>query len=474
LTDISASGSVTLSGGTANGVTYLNGSKVLTSGSALVFDGTNFSTTGTSKSNANLFNYNTNYWNVDGHLSNYSATNGVYLNGNIAGWLTLNADGTQSNKIQLYGASSGTANIMAFTTASSERMRLDASGNLLLGATSLANANYAMEIRRDTGSAGLALHTAGSGGRIGYLTNTRSGAFDIGASTSAGGTLSFSTSASGTDTLTERARITSGGFLGVATTSPQAPIHAVATTTLGTDSSYAIIAGDSSSTNRRLLLGYTGSGNGYGVIQSVLTGTAWTDTLINPNGGNVLVGTTDNSLGGRFIVYESSGDVSNFYSLDASMTGQIIAIRADRNTTNNSFYAIGYYNTGAAAYKFRVADSGNVTNTNNSYGAISDVKLKENIIDASPKLADLMQVKVRNYNLIGDTTKQLGVVAQELETVFPAMVDESPDIDGDGNDLGTTTKQVKYSVFVPMLVKALQEAVAEINSLKARLDAANL
>jgi hypothetical protein len=41
LTDISASGSVTLSGGTANGVTYLNGSKVLTSGSALTFDGTN-------------------------------------------------------------------------------------------------------------------------------------------------------------------------------------------------------------------------------------------------------------------------------------------------------------------------------------------------------------------------------------------------------------------------------------------------
>ncbi len=31
-----------LSGGTANGVLYLNGSKVATSGSALVFDGTNF------------------------------------------------------------------------------------------------------------------------------------------------------------------------------------------------------------------------------------------------------------------------------------------------------------------------------------------------------------------------------------------------------------------------------------------------
>ncbi len=40
------SGSVTLSGGTANGVAYLNGSKVLTSGTALTFDGTNLVTTG--------------------------------------------------------------------------------------------------------------------------------------------------------------------------------------------------------------------------------------------------------------------------------------------------------------------------------------------------------------------------------------------------------------------------------------------
>jgi hypothetical protein len=76
---------------------------------------------------------------------------------------------------------------------------------------------------------------------------------------------------------------------------------------------------------------------------------------------------------------------------------------------------------------------------------------------------------VRNYNLIGETTKQLGVVAQELETVFPAIVDESPDKDAEGNDLGTTTKSVKYSVFVPMLIKALQEQQAIIESLTQRI-----
>jgi len=40
-TTVAASGAVTLSGGTANGVPYLNGSKVVTTGSALTFDGTN-------------------------------------------------------------------------------------------------------------------------------------------------------------------------------------------------------------------------------------------------------------------------------------------------------------------------------------------------------------------------------------------------------------------------------------------------
>jgi len=46
-TTLSASSTVTLSGGTANGVAYLNGSKVLTTGSALQFNGTDFGLGGT-------------------------------------------------------------------------------------------------------------------------------------------------------------------------------------------------------------------------------------------------------------------------------------------------------------------------------------------------------------------------------------------------------------------------------------------
>ena len=52
--DITASGNVTLSGGTANGVLYLNGSKVATSGSALTFDGTTLTSVNNSTSSSIL------------------------------------------------------------------------------------------------------------------------------------------------------------------------------------------------------------------------------------------------------------------------------------------------------------------------------------------------------------------------------------------------------------------------------------
>jgi hypothetical protein len=144
----------------------------------------------------------------------------------------------------------------------------------------------------------------------------------------------------------------------------------------------------------------------------------------------------------------------------------ILSVVAERNTTNNTFYALGYYNSGASAWKFRVADSGNVTNTNNSYGAISDIKLKENISDATSKLSDLLKVKVKNYNFIGSNEKQLGVIAQDIEEIFPGLVEINQDTDKEGNDLGTVTKSVKYSVFVPMLIKAIQELSAKVTALE--------
>ena len=101
--------------------------------------------------------------------------------------------------------------------------------------------------------------------------------------------------------------------------------------------------------------------------------------------------------------------------------------------------------------------------------------MKENIVDANSQWSDIKSLQVRNYNFKKstgfDTHTQIGVVAQEVETVSPGLVSESPDTDGEGNDLGTTTKSVNYSVLYMKAVKALQEAMERIESLETRIAA---
>jgi hypothetical protein len=128
--------------------------------------------------------------------------------------------------------------------------------------------------------------------------------------------------------------------------------------------------------------------------------------------------------------------------------------------------------TGGGTASFVVRTNGNVENTNNSYGAFSDIKLKKNIVDANSQWNDLKALQVRNYNLKeGQTHTQIGLVAQEVELVSPGLVTESPDRDEDGNDLGTVTKSVNYSVLYMKAVKALQEAMERIETLEAKVAA---
>jgi hypothetical protein len=168
------------------------------------------------------------------------------------------------------------------------------------------------------------------------------------------------------------------------------------------------------------------------------------------------------TFGSGVQVFYNNTDVIN------SRSGQVAG-------TSRSLYT-GWYSatsTTQGTLSFNVTTNGNVTNTNNSYGPISDIKLKENITDATPKLDDLMKVRIVNYNLKADlgyeNHKQIGVIAQELEQVFAGLVDETPDKDEAGNALGTTTKSVKMTVFIPMLIKAIQEQQAIITQQAAAL-----
>ena len=71
-----------------------------------------------------------------------------------------------------------------------------------------------------------------------------------------------------------------------------------------------------------------------------------------------------------------------------------------------------------------------------------------------------------------DDLWRIGVIAQELEASgMNGLVKENPDFDEDNNDLGTTTKSVKYSILYMKAVKALQEAMDRIETLEAKVTA---
>jgi hypothetical protein len=120
--------------------------------------------------------------------------------------------------------------------------------------------------------------------------------------------------------------------------------------------------------------------------------------------------------------------------------------------------------------------NGDITNINNSYGGWSDIRLKENIVNTGPKLQDLLKVRIVNYNLKGlaSTNKHIGVIAQELETIFPSLVsvnEPSPEDISAGKT--ESYKSVNYSCFTLMLIKALQEEQEIINKLETKITTLN-
>jgi hypothetical protein len=133
---------------------------------------------------------------------------------------------------------------------------------------------------------------------------------------------------------------------------------------------------------------------------------------------------------------------------------------------------------GTQSTVFSIKTDGDVENLNNSYGSLSDERLKQQIADAANQWDDIKSLQVRKYKLNGsvehdgdeNTPFHIGVVAQELEAAGLGGLVKTDDETG--------MKSVKYSILYMKAVKALQEAMERIETLeteniaiKARLDA---
>jgi hypothetical protein len=134
-----------------------------------------------------------------------------------------------------------------------------------------------------------------------------------------------------------------------------------------------------------------------------------------------------------------------------------------------------YYSdvTSSRHLKVQIRGDGAITNRNNSYRALSDSRLKENIVTSGPKLEDLLKVRVVDYTMKGaSNTKYIGVLAQELEELFPNLVTElepSPKDIQEGRTL--KYKAVNYSSFDAILIKSLQEQNAMLKNITQRIEA---
>ena len=189
------------------------------------------------------------------------------------------------------------------------------------------------------------------------------------------------------------------------------------------------------------------------------------------NGGNIGIGANNTTPTTKLDIRSSdANDVLFVSNTNASFASAVAVLNTSRAAITSSFFI---YGTASGSNTYQVSTNGSTRNNTGVYGAISDIKLKENIVDTTPKLEKLKQVRVVNYNFkesLGyDPTKQIGVIAQELEQIFPGLIEETPDRDEKGKDLKTTTKSVKYSVFVPILIKAVQEQQAQIEELKLQV-----
>ena len=164
--------------------------------------------------------------------------------------------------------------------------------------------------------------------------------------------------------------------------------------------------------------------------------------------------------------------------------GTLLMDVPDAGTSNISVkfrqYNIGGYMQNMIDFE----DDGDIKNINGSYGTISsDERVKENIVDATPKLDDILSLSVKNFNFIGDNKKQIGLIAQDVESVFPSWVQTSDtriykthDENGvpleeqgelvSGHEDG---KSLKVGMEFAVLVKTIQELNAKIVALEARV-----
>jgi hypothetical protein len=168
--------------------------------------------------------------------------------------------------------------------------------------------------------------------------------------------------------------------------------------------------------------------------------------------GNLLVGTTSQIQTGK--ISQTGGSFAG--------TNAGVVFDGGRLTSNGD---IAYFRSTTTLAGYITITGANTC----TYNSVSDVRLKENIVDAPSALAKVESLQVRSFDWKDGTgAVPFGFIAQELNEVVPEAVSHGT-TNEDGSML--TPWGIDTSLLVPYLTKAIQEQQALITTLTERITA---
>jgi hypothetical protein len=88
----------------------------------------------------------------------------------------------------------------------------------------------------------------------------------------------------------------------------------------------------------------------------------------------------------------------------------------------------------------------------------SDARLKANIVSLGATLSKLLNIDGKTYTVKKNGAQKIGVLAQDIQEVFPELVSE----DNEG------MLSVNYQGLIPVLINALKDQQKEITRLQAQ------
>ena len=168
-------------------------------------------------------------------------------------------------------------------------------------------------------------------------------------------------------------------------------------------------------------------------------------------------GERSTSLGYKTTASDRSSLVVGQYNL----LGSTVTNSATQFSTDNTAFVIGNgVNLDNRSDALTVLFDGTTTIAGD-LNLNSDARLKANIISLGSTLAKLLQIDGKTYTMKKDENKKqkIGVLAQDIEKVFPELVSESNGV-----------KSVNYQGLVPVLINALKEQDNKMNEQEARIE----